>query len=272
MSVARNNHKSIKFAFSALMVLCLMPKTSAAAESLDDVGLIGVQWMPNWRIQVAGESVLLPAPTGHRWLEIQENASCPFPKFVAPKVFAAGWAVRRGGEEDPFNPCWGSIRSASFFILPKSNKNKPVLRVVTESTFRRWVEKAQNSEMSGELARLILAASVKLAGADDRTSSVVKYAGGENEGFPFVAGILRLTSPNEKSSNFYFAAAISMVGKTWTVPVVLSEVVPSQSTDVAEKATRLAQAVYHLNKDFRGSALRADDQDGPIAWDGGKRD
>jgi hypothetical protein len=243
-----------------------------AAETLEDAGLPDMQWLPQWRVQMCGESVLVPVPVGYQWLDVNDNESCPFPRFSAPKAFAAGWAAKKTADTDPFNPCWDSVKDASYFILPKTRKNKPSIGLVSESTFKEWIKSMSTPKNSEPLAQLILASSVNLVGACPRSSMVLDYAGGDNEGFPFVAGVLKLENSSEKSTKFYFAAAISMIGETWAVSVSLSKVRPDLRTDVADKAIGLAKAVYYLNKDFRGPPRRTDDKWGPMAWQGGRRD
>jgi hypothetical protein len=255
------------YAFVAIGSILASPLTG---ESLGEIGLWGVDWSPANRVSVAGESVFTPSPSGyHWWGDSGDDAGCPLPKFSTPRVFADGWAYGKISSRDPFKPCTGYLDQMSFWIFPKpSTSGRLRSSRVNQSIFESWIRHASNSAKSEAISDLVLASIAKWTHADPSKSSVINHAGGDNAGYPFVAGNLRLVFPGRPPEVYLFATAVSAVGSTWAMCVVAERRSEDGKSDVSSKALELAKAIFYLNKDHRGAKNAPLDPLGPWGWRG----
>lgn len=234
----------------------------ASVYTLDHSELEGVRYSPSHRVQVAGESVILPILDGYGPLQEVLGEDYPHPRFRHFSLFATGWQAKGRGPSDPFGPSSERVVGLSFFIFPTPG-TPPTLKVVAEGDYARWKTMASTEAEAKKLASVVLAALNRVLSGKKVDGGVISVAGGDNDGFPFVAGKLKVSDHREKLREFYFASAITIVGRTWSMPVVVSAV-DSENMSVSEDAILLAKALYHLNKDYRGPSRHRVEKSGPF--------
>lgn len=232
------------------------------AYNMRDYDLPDVKYSPSNRVQLAGESIILPTIEGYSDVQSALGKECPKPRYRSRGLIAAGWTARGRWETDLFDPCYSRIKEISFFMIP--SPGSPIsLKEVDPQIYDRWKNKVESDAGARMLASQILPAVQKLTGSPEDLGQVMAVAGGDNEGFPFAAGKLRITDARDNSREFYFALAITVVGKTWVIPVIVADV-KLENVSVSEDAIALAKATYHLNRDYRGPTRRKPDHSGPF--------
>lgn len=250
----------------ALLLLCLAPKAKPNSENqlhkVEREDLPDVYYSLSHKIQVSGESVVVPLLDGFGSFQQKIGEDCPVPRFRNTKLSAGGWSARGKFETDPFDHCATRVKEISFVMAPHPKKPL-VLREVTRDTYTLWKSRAGLAEEATALAKMVLEALTSLAGMSHEDSRVLASAGGDNNGFPFVAGRLRVLDSRGLSREFYFALAVTVVGKTWAVPVVVADTALT-NTSVSEDVISLAKAMYLLNRDYRGPGKTRTDSDGPF--------
>ena len=229
---------------------------------LEKESLPNVYYSMTHKIQISGENVIVPLLAGFASFQQKIGEDCPLPRFRNTKLSAGGWSARGKFESDPFDHCYSRIKEISFVMAPHPRKPM-VLREVTRDTYNTWKSRAGVTSEATVLAKVALEVVSSIPGLSYENSRVLAVAGGDNEGFPFVAGKLRILDSRGRSREFYFALAITVVGKTWAVPVVMADSSLS-NTSVSEDAVSLAKAMYFLNKDYRGPEKTRLDPDGPF--------
>lgn len=230
--------------------------------NMRDYDLPDVNYSPSNRVQLAGESIVLPTIEGYADVQSALGEECPKPRYRRKGLTAVGWTARGRWETDLFDPCYSRIKEISFFMIP-SPGSPTSLREVNPQIYDRWKSEIESDAGSRSLAGKILPAVQKLTGSSGATGQVVAVAGGDNEGFPFAAGKLRITDSRDNSREFYFALAVTVVGKTWAMPVIIADA-KLENVSVSEDVIALAKATYHLNRDYRGPTRRKPDIAGPF--------
>lgn len=279
-------HQIRKTRLFGWLALCVCPGTIASANSpgpnsitsvtapeleyvsLTSAGLPKAEYSAGARANVFGGSVFIPRPVGYRGYREAVGEECAAPRFSSPRATAAGWSVGRVVDPDPFEPRSGCVRELFFFILPRSpSSSGKIFREVDSESYHRWLELCSEPEPSRRIGELVVEASSKWLGGSPPSCRLKECEGGTNAGFPFVAGTFRLVDFRERVREFRFAAAVTMIGKTWALSVsVASADSPKRE---GETAMSMARAAYYLNRDFRVSGKTKKETLGPFGWKAG---